>query len=313
MQKKVEIARFNIEDANQIFEKLVKFYDSKVVESWKDKVDKDVNFLFKKYKVEYFNLNKNSYMGIVLDCHSYTYNNIFIKIVPPMINRYFYETETLKKLPSFLTCDFIGFDKEKSAIVMKKVEPGDLIPFNGNEKIIKNLFENLYSNKISITKEINSSFLGFDEVVYNDYQICKKYNLNDETINNLFKQFNYYYDEIKNCNQSYLLHGDVYKNNIVRSKSGPIIIDPLGFKAPFVMELTSICAYEMFYSTGNNKEIFDFFCKFFEEFVNREIYKKAVFCQLVKVLIPSTFEANDGGIRVGKWLNIIKDLYKEMI
>ena len=74
---------------------------------------------------------------------------------------------------------------------MKKIEPGDLIPFNGNEKMIKNLFENLYSHKISITKEINSSFLGFDEVVYNDYQICKKYNLNDETINNLFKQFKY--------------------------------------------------------------------------------------------------------------------------
>jgi len=62
----------------------------------------------------------------------------------------------------------------------------------------------------------------------------------------------------------------------------------------------------------NNKDILNDFIEFFKEYVDEQTYKDALFCQLVKVYIPSLFEANDGGIRANKWLNIINELYLEV-
>lgn len=96
---------------------------------------------------------------------------------------------------------------------------------------------------------------------------------------------------------------------LLLSDNGLKIIDPLGFKAPFVMELVSICAYEMFYNPKENIEILNDFINYFSYYTDEDTYKKALFCNLVKVYIPSIYEANDGGIRAAKWLKIIKELF----
>ena len=74
-----------------------------------------------------------------------------------------------------------------------------------------------------------------------------------------------------------------------------------------------ICAYEMFYNKKDNKKILDDFIEFFKDYADAKTYKEALFCQLVKLYIPSIFEANDGGIRANKWLDIIKELYPDLV
>lgn len=162
---------------------------------------------------------------------------------------------------------------------------------------------------MTITNEIELKFKNFDQIVEHDYLICKKTPEFNEDIEKLYKRFLKNYSDILFTNERFLLHGDIYKNNLLLSDNGLKIIDPLGFKAPFVMELVSICAYEMFYNPKENIEILNDFINYFSYYTDEDTYKKALFCNLVKVYIPSIYEANDGGIRAAKWLKIIKELF----
>ena len=308
-----DIITFNSEVANRIFNKLSNFYDLKIVEEWKEKLNNDINELFKKYSVTYFKLNDKSYMGVVIECKSQTHGDIIIKVLPPMINRYKTEVGTLKRLPRKLTCKIYETDFDKTAIVMERIIPGSLVDFDLNKESMKELFDELYKNKIEINEDIDKSFKDFKEVVDHDYNMCKKNKVDLTTINVLYDKFNIRYKEICNNSAKYLLHGDIYKNNILLGNNELKIIDPLGFKAPFVMELVSICAYEMFNSVEatNYNLIIKKYINFFKAYTDEKTYRKALFCQLVKVFIPSIYEANDGGIRAKKWLDIIKELYSK--
>ena len=313
MPKNGKIKNFKTNDAIKIFDKLSKVYNEKIIYTWKEKVVKDINELFIKYKVVDFKVNKNSYMGIVIDCLSLELNEIFIKIIPPMINRFKVETGTLKRIEENIRCKIYEIDKTKNAIVMEKIKPGTIAEFYPNKELYKDLFKTLYENKIEITEDIEDNYRDFSEVVLRDYHKCKEVHHENELVDILYKKFVKRYTKLLYGKNKYLLHGDVYKNNALLSDNKIKVIDPLGFKAPFVMELLSVCAYEMFYNENkSNKEILKDFIEFFKEYVDEQTYKDALFCQLVKVYIPSLFEANDGGIRASKWLNIINELYLEV-
>ena len=250
-------------------------------------------------------------MGIVIDCVSIEYGNIYIKAVPPMISRFETEINTLKVIPKEIVCKIYDVNYDDKTIVMEKILPGNQISFYGNEKIISDLFKILYNNKIETEKILDFEYKDFFDVVTKDYNICKKNKYNNDIVDKLYKLFCNQYEKVCSNEVKYILHGDVYKNNMILSSNKAKVIDPLGFSAPFVFELLSICAYEMFYNEKDNKQIFNDFVKFFNIYVDEKKYKDALFCQLVKVYIPSIYEANDGGIRANKWLDIIKEMYPQ--
>jgi hypothetical protein len=197
---------------------------------------------------------------------------------------------------------------------MDKITPGKRAHFDNNKKAYLNLFETLDKHKIEIDDFIDKKFKSFDEVVTRDYDILLTTDQKSSTTTKLYNCFTKKYSKLIKNKKCYLLHGDIYKNNALTSNNGLKIIDPLGFKAPFVMELVSICAYKLYENTNKhkNKEIAENLADFFSPFVDHDTYSDALFCQLVKVYIPSLFEANDGGIRAQKWLDIIKDLYPNL-
>lgn len=303
---------FEIKDGQRIFEKLSNFYDKDDIAEWSKKACLDINDIFKKHQIYDFKVNTNSYMGIVIDCKSKKHKDVFVKIVPPMLDRFEKEIGTLKLLPKNLTCEFYEIDYDKKAIVMEKIKPGKLVEFYENQSKLKEMFNELNENKIHIDTYISENFKDFSEIVKKDYLISKTVDHRfSKQVDLLYDEFVKLYNKISNNVEKFLLHGDIYKNNMVLSKNGIKLIDPLGFKAPFVMELVSICAYKFFYNDTNktNKDILNDFIIFFSDFVDEKTYKDALFCELTKVFIPSTYEANDGGIRAEKWLNILKELY----
>ena len=310
----MELANFDIEKTRFIFDKLETFCDSSEVKKWENSVKETIDFFFKKYRICSYNLNKKSYMGIVIDCTSKSGKHFFLKMVPPMINRFSNEIETLKRLPKKLTCKIYEIDYEKNTFIMEKIIPGKRAHFDNNKNAYSDLFKVLNENKIKIDKFIEKKFKSFDEVVTRDYKILLSINQDHHNAKILYSYFIKKYSKLTKNEECFLLHGDVYKNNVLTSNKGLKIIDPLGFKAPFVMELVSIWAYALYENQeqNENKKILNEFIEFFSPFVDPNTYSDALFCQLIKVFIPSLFEANDGGIRANKWLTIIKDLYPEI-
>lgn len=306
------ICKIEFNEIEHIVKKLSNFYDADLVNIWALNIIKSINLLFKKYVIYDYILNERSYMGIVIDCYSKAHGNIYIKAVPIMINRFETEVNTLRLLPSELTCKLIELDYENKIIVMEKIIPGDLVEFYPNKEIVQMVFVKLYEKKIRKEDITDFKYKDFFDVVKNDYEICKMNNYNNELVDRLYKIFCEKYQKISENKEKYLLHGDVYKNNLLLSGDGAKVIDPLGFVAPYVFELLPICAYEMFYNLKNNNDVLNDFIAFFKQYASFDEYKEALFCQLVKLYIPSIYEANDGGLRASKWLDIMKDLYPQI-
>ena len=308
-RSKVEI---KLDHINKIVSKLQKFYDKDEVMSWARASIDNINSLFRKYNVLEFNVNKKSYMGIVVECLC-SNTGVYIKVVPSMIDRFEVEVDTLKLLPDELTCKLYEIDYANKIIVMEKIVPGTGIEFYDNKELISNTFNRLYLSRIKCNTISETKHKDFYDIVTYDYDICKKNELNNETVDMLYKNFSKKYIEISKDREKFILHGDVYKNNLLHSENGAKLIDPLGFVAPFVFELLSICSYEMFYSRRSNKKILKDFITFFNGFIDEKTYIDALFCQLVKLYIPSIYEANDGGVRAKKWLDIIEELYPHFL
>lgn len=306
------VVRLTIKDISHIVNRLKNFYDIEVVNSWASDICSLINDYFNKYEIAKFSVNNDSYMGILIDCISKN-EDYYIKVVPKMIDRYVSETDTLKKLPKGYTCHFFEFDDKNNIFVMEKVLPGEKVNFNSNKEKLLALFDVLEANKIIITPDVNKKHKDLAYIVEHDFNIYKKisnkYKLKFEFVSNLYDRFVKSYQSLSQHYEKYLLHGDLYENNILNTNDGIKIIDPLGFIAPYIIEYTPICAYELLNHSNNYKATFNDFIAFFDDRIDIDDYCKALFCQLVKVFIPSIYEANDGGIRAKKWFDIINVLY----
>ena len=186
MNKNIKV--LTIDNIEGIIQKLQTFYEPKKVELWGHKIVKKINLVFKKYQIIKFSINKNSYMGIVMDCVSLTHGSIYIKVVPPMINRFENEIRTLKYLPDNLTCKFYEIDYKNKILVMDKIMPGTLVEFYPNQKILKNLFAELYKEKIEINASIRE-YTDFYHVLLHDYKILNSNHLSNKKIDKLFNLF----------------------------------------------------------------------------------------------------------------------------
>ena len=74
----INIKKFNLNSAKKIFNKLSTFYNQEEVDVWKRIVSIEINKLFIKYEVIDYELDKNSYMGIVVWCNSNLKGEIYI-------------------------------------------------------------------------------------------------------------------------------------------------------------------------------------------------------------------------------------------
>lgn len=306
-------SKINLDDIKKIVLKLQNFYDRNEVLNWSKSSIESINSAFEKYNVSKFKVNEKSYMGIVIDCTCNNGSSLYIKVVPPMINRFETEVDTLKLLPDILTCELYEIDYNNKIIIMEKIVPGKEIEFYDNKELILKTFKKLYKSRIKCNIESEIKHKDFLDVVTHDYNICKKNKLNNKLVDYLYNTFCDKYLEISKNRKKYILHGDVYKNNLLKSENGAKVIDPLGFIAPYVFELLPICSYEMFYNDRDNVLILNDFMDFFKSFASKKIYVDGLFCQLVKLYIPSLYEANDGGFRAQKWLDIIGELYPQLL
>ena len=113
--------------------------------------------------------------------------------------------------------------------------PGERSEFYLNKSRYHDLFNLLYDNKISLDDYIDENFKSFDEVVKHDFDLLLETNYNKENATILYEKFVDKYTSVTDNNETYLLHGDIYKNNAINGEERIKVIDPLGFKAPFIM------------------------------------------------------------------------------
>ena len=280
---------------------------------WERSIDYDVDALFARWEVYTFSVNINSYTGLVLECKSRKFGECVIKIYPPFSReRYTREVFILSTLKNYCQAELLDSDPQRCAILTNRVIPGDYIDFRNDRAEISDMFRTICANRLkahevpNVPAEIRS-VIDRAESEYRTAQRCSYY---PEMMRYLLENARKVYDEHFAHKERYILHGNIYYRNALKSDGGIAAINPAGYVDAFVFEFMPMIAGELF--TDSAREYITV-CRellaFFGEFTDTREFGAALFVFLVRQLVPSIYEADDNFRRADKYLDIIRALY----
>ena len=308
--KKIDTHKNDV--ALSIYAKMRKI-DKNGTRQWEKVLDQHLDELFNKWGMMNCVVNGDGYSGLVIEGTSHIYGQVVMKIYAPFIKeRFLKEITVLKGLKNYHQAPLLDYDIEKNAMLLQRVIPGDYIDFKEDKDIIKDMFIDMEKNKTKASSVENSDVLkDVLELTENEWKTTSQIDYHKELMTYLMEQMRkIYHDEFIN-DDFYVLHGDAYFKNSLRGNDEVVIIDPVGYNAPFIFEYMPFFTYEILWHSENKdyakkyNELIDFF----KEFIDVSRFKKASFAFFVKQIVPSVYEANDGYVRANSYLDVIKSLY----
>lgn len=296
----------------KLFQKLKKTHREET-KQWEKILDKYIEELFMKWGIYQYQVNADAYTGLVIEGTSHIYGEVVMKIYPPFLNhRFKKETTILTQIPHYHQCTVYDLDFEKNAMLLDRIIPGDYIDFETDQKDIAQMFIDMNNNKKKSSEGKNIECLkDVLELTENEYLITSKIDYHQELMAYLMDEMRKVYDHYFINDEKYMLHGDAYFKNALRSHDGVVIIDPVGYSAPFIFEYMPFFTYEILWHSQSNdyakkyNELIDFF----KSFTDVSLFKQASFAFFIKQIVPSVYEANDGYVRANSYLDVIKKLY----
>lgn len=298
--------------ALNIYAKMRKI-DKNGTRQWEKVLDQYLDELFQKWGMMNCSVNGDGYSGLVIEGTSHMYGQVVMKIYAPFIKeRFLKEITILKGLKNYHQAPLLDYDVEKNAMLLQRVMPGDYIDFNEDKDIIKDMFIDMEKNKTKAACVENSGVLkDVLELTENEWKTTSQIDYHKELMAYLMEQMRKIYQEEFIHDDFYVLHGDAYFKNALRGNNEVVIIDPVGYNAPFIFEYMPFFTYEILWHSYNKdyakkyNELIDFF----KDFVDVSRFKKASFAFFIKQIVPSVYEANDGYVRADSYLDVIKSLY----
>ena len=297
----------------ELFAKLRKM-DRQGMKQWEKRIDKDVERLFSKWEIYEFDVNRDAYTGLVLECRSRKFGDVILKMYPPFLNRrYIKESFIIGTLVEYPQASLLAVDEKRNAMLLNRVIPGDYIVFEEDQDVIENMFCCMHKHRIKtndlidIPKEIKSII----EQTEDEYLIASQFDYYPSLIKYLFECAKEVYAKFMDNDVKYLLHGDAYYKNALKSETGVQVIDPVGYTDSFIFEYMPFLTYELVMHARPDEypDKYRELVAFFSKFTDTNKFNAATFIFLIKQLIPSIYEANDDYRKANKYLQLIKYIF----
>lgn len=277
------------------------------VNNWLKNLQQNLPKLFKKWKIESFEVLKSSHFGIVIFAKSLKHGDCVVKIIPKFINRYEQEKLCYQTLSSNYMCNLYDYDDNLGVLLLEKCEICNSANFGSkNNKLLK-FFSTVKNNKIKGTTIKGDSFHDYSQILHSK-QDSDNISYKKDIIMNYVSEAINLFDKTFNENNYRLIHGDIHRHNIVERNNELVAIDPIGYIAPFEIEIARYIGTELTDKPTISKATFHDMVKTLSVFASEETLISAIFIDIVFRLHNSIFE-NDNYILTDKWLNILKELF----
>lgn len=295
------------------FSKLRKI-NRKETRLWEKQLDKDIEQLFSKWDIYEFTVNNDAYSALVLECKSRKYGNVVLKMYPTFLSRRFVkESFIISTLQSYPQATLISIDETRNAMLLDRVMPGDYLIFEEDKEQIITMFKQMWDNRIAANevKYIPPEIKGVVELTEEELSTASKYDYHPQKIKYFVECAKAVYGSFFEKEEKYILHGDAYYKNALRSDKAIKVIDPVGYVDAFIFEYMPLLTYELVMHTDPDKylEKYKNLSMFFSSFTDISKFNAATFVFCVKQLVPSIYEANDNYNRASKYLHLIEALF----
>ena len=204
-------------------------------EKWLNDFPHAIERLTEKWQLTFKGHERNSRFGTILYAESKIYGDVAVKIVPWFCPRLTSEIECYKSLPYREMCDLYDVDEELGAMLLKYVKEEKETTAD-KALVFKSLFEQRKpaSEKdfplLYPYKEVLMDVLSNAERVIgenNDPKLCV-FLPSIQRAKDAYRLFE--------ADEKYIIHGDAHEYNMLGSENGCVLIDPLGYIAPFAFE-----------------------------------------------------------------------------
>ena len=202
---------------------------------WFSCFESEVKRLCEKWSMEITDCERFSRFGAILYGKSKAYGDTAIKVIPAFSQRLDTEIYCYKNLPYPQMCPFYDCDTDFGALLLKRVcEDAD-----APKSIKESVFAKMYLNRLP-AKNGSIPLPAFTDVVREVLETAA--NRIELAGDDKLKVFNPIIKRTLEATDSlageptYMVHGDAHTYNMLASSGECVLIDPLGYTAPFEVE-----------------------------------------------------------------------------
>ena len=202
-------------------------------QAWLDSFDSNVAALMDRWETEFACHEGDSRFGAILYGRSAKYGDVAIKIIPVFSERLKGEIECYRRLKYPEMCRLYDVDTRVGALLLKQIQ----VDFESAEDIKLRMFKTLHQNRV---KGGAKEFPLYSDVVKSVLaNALKEVGASNDEALKLFEPSIYRaLDTLDGFMDAeiYLVHGDAHGANMLISGGNCVLIDPLGYNAPFEIE-----------------------------------------------------------------------------
>lgn len=204
-------------------------------DAWLESLNASLVRLTDKWHLSFTGHERNSRFGTILYAVSEEYGEVAVKIVPWFCPRLKSEIECYHTLPYREMCALYDVDEHLGAMLLKYVkEPEDK---NATDKAL--VFASLTEQRKKAEGE-NKLLYNYNEVLLSVLSNAHKVvaSSGDEKLSPFLPSIQRAKEAISlfENDEKYIIHGDAHEYNMLGSENGCVLIDPLGYIAPFAFE-----------------------------------------------------------------------------
>lgn len=200
--------------------------------AWLTDLPGEILKLSEKWKLEYTGHELNSRFGTILYANSAVYGEVAVKIVPWFSPRLESEILCYRLLPYKEMCRLLDVELSLGAMLLRYVHPVK----DADGALRERVFSSLYQARTPACGEI--ALPRYEEVLENVLNNAETEAVNDQRLSHYLSSIDKARNAVKlfEAEPKYIIHGDAHEYNMITDGKGCVLIDPLGYIAPFAFE-----------------------------------------------------------------------------
>ncbi len=278
------------------------------VRAWEKTVDADAEALLEKWEITEYDLNPDAGFALVFEGRSARYGPVVMKLVPPFIHRFARETEAIRALPTGYPVTPLDIDEARCAMLLPRVIPGDYAELRRDRAALAAMLTALYDAAIP-TAEIEAAIPhvpDFLDELRERFQAALRFGRRTEDCRRFFAAAEACYRSLGS--ERYLVHGDIAWKNTLRGKDGLRLIDPLGYRAPRVLEAARFLSYTCLREGRTPEAVIGELLPGLPAGITPQALEKAMLCDMTSMLFGAILWRDDGFRRAEEWAVILTPL-----
>ena len=221
---------------------------------WTSAFSGEVERLIEKWKLSLSCHELNSRFGAILYGTSEIYGDVAVKVVPWFCSRLETEVYCYRHLPYREMCALYDVDMKMGALLLKYVPPRA----DADRAAMESVFSSLYAQRMRFDGE-SCALPRYEDVLSNVLSTAESAvkRLGDARLDAFLPSIARAAETMRSFDGfgRYVIHGDAHEYNILSGGDACVLIDPLGYVAPFCFEYARYLGTAMKETALSNGEL----------------------------------------------------------